>query len=102
MSLKKGRQALVLHACKEHGFRGLVRNEDGGADLINGRIVEDGQPIAPDEGLYALRFSQETGIATVETVYEPRKGPSKANSKPFRTGYEAIFGPSKREKELLN
>ena len=98
------REAEILHAC-EHGMAVAAQNPDGEADLIIGRHAEDGQPILPGQRLWNVDLDDDGKPfveLSVDRSGEVKRGPSKANSHAFREGYDAIFGKTKAEKELLN
>jgi hypothetical protein len=86
---KKGTRISKIGGCRVHGEIFHYENgEDSGVCQL--APLREGQPIAEDETVVMAKDGVITDVFTV-----PSRGPAKANSAAYRSGYERVFGDKK-------
>jgi hypothetical protein len=92
----------IIEILASHGDRSIVRRtKKGESDLVELSPVKDGEPIDPAQDLFTLEAREgEPRRYNVKTLYEGKKGPTRASTKQYRQGWDNIFGKRKTSTEL--
>jgi len=72
-------------------IEGTRERQDGNLEQLELTSADEGRPMQPGEELVEAVATDEPGIWRMRTLYT-HKGPSRANSKAYREGYDAVFG----------
>lgn len=90
-----GSEVRYVHRCEHEVV--LERDTPQGTQIITAQPHAEGQPIPPGHSFAHVMpdTSSRTGYR-MHVLHRPHGGPARANSAAYRSGYDAIFGKSKR------
>jgi hypothetical protein len=93
--MSKTEKVKIVGGCSKHV---IVERPIAGTDdveqLMMGRCPE-GKPIPTEDGVYHLQRAADGSGHEMQTLVEPRKGPSRVATRAYRSHYDAIFGAGK-------
>lgn len=93
---KDSRRVAILHACEHHA---VVGEEDGTIRVLS--AATEGSALPSGTHVVSFEDRDEPGFMNMKTLYRT-PGPSKANSRQYRAGWDAIFGKKQTRPEGLN
>lgn len=76
-------------------------NSDGTTETLHTKRLARGEAMPPGSSALHSVQQEADGTYSIATLYT-RKGPPRVASRAYRTNHYAVFGPTKRERELMN
>jgi hypothetical protein len=90
---EKSKETMLIGPTYENGFTdGAIVRENGTVEPVHFRTVEDGRPITGE--LIEMTPSDVPGVCHIRTLYKSSDGPTKVNSRAYRSNWDQIFNKS--------
>lgn len=78
-----------------------AQNPDGSIEKLHTRRLKPGEPMPLGADALHIVERQPDGTHAATTI-ATRKGPPRVATRAYRTNHHAVFGPTDRERELMN